>query len=135
MKKICSAKELKDAIAELEFQKEAQETELQDRMKELYERLRPVNIVKNTLQDAFSGNSKGGLLNAAIGLGSGFLSKKLVIGQSVGLLRKIIGLAVEFGVAGLVAKNVTQIKNKGSEIISRIFPKKNKPKVILYDGE
>jgi len=126
MKQITTAQELHEAIEELEQRKTEQLHALEHNFSELVENLKPANLIKNTLHNAFSSDdSKKNLLKTVIGLGTGFLSRKLIIGKSVGLLRKALGAAVEFGVAGLVAKNAEKIKEKGSSFINKIF-KKNK---------
>jgi hypothetical protein len=125
MKKITSAKELHEAIETLEQKKSEQLVALEAQFSEVYENLTPANIVKHTLQSVFSSSdTKKNILGSVIGLGTGLLSKKLLVGKSVGVFRKIIGAVVEFGIAGLIAKNAGKIKDKGSEIIHKIFPKK-----------
>lgn len=126
MKKINSAQELREAIEELELKKIEQAAELEHQFSEIYESLKPVNIIKNTLQNTFSSaDTKRNLLGSLIGLGTGLLSKKLLVGKSVGFFRKALGAAVEFGVAGVIAKNAGKIKDKGSEVINKLFRKKN----------
>lgn len=126
MKKITSAKELHEAIEMLEQKKTKQLSSLEHQFTEFYESLKPANIIKNTLQSAFSSEgTKKNILGSVIGLGTGLLSKRLLVGKSVGIFRKFLGAAVEFGVAGLIAKNAGKIKDKGAEIIHKIFPKKS----------
>jgi len=130
MKQITTAQELHEAIEELEQRKTEQLLALEHNFSELYENLKPANLIKNTLHNAFSsGDSKMNLLKAVIGLGTGFLSRKLIVGKSIGVFRKALGAAVEFGVVGLVAKNAEKIKEKGSEVINKLF-KKNKRRDI-----
>src|SRR5882724_4953573 len=125
MKKITSAEELRDAIETLEQKKALQLLALEQQFSDIYENLTPANIIRNTLHNAFSSGAKNNIIGSIIGLGTGLLSKKLLVGKSVNIIRKIIGVAVEFGVAGLIAKNADKIKNKGSELIQKAFPKKN----------
>ena len=80
MKKITSAQELHDAIEVLEQKKADQMIVLEQHFSEFYESLRPANIIKNTFQNVFSSNeSKRNILGSVIGLGTGFLSKKLLM--------------------------------------------------------
>jgi hypothetical protein len=126
MKKITSAQELHEAIEALEQKKADQMIVLEHHFADFYESLRPANLIKNTFQNVFSSNdSRRNILGSVIGLGTGFLSKKLLVGKSVSVFKKILGAAVEFGVAGLIAKNAGRIKEKGSEIINKVFKKKN----------
>ena len=126
MKKINSARELHEAIEELEQKRIVQAAGIEHQFSEIYESLKPANIIRNTLQSTFSSaDTKRNLLGSLIGLGTGLLSKKLLVGKSVGFFRKALGAAVEFGVAGVIAKNAGKIKDKGSELINKIFRKKS----------
>lgn len=125
MKGIKTGEELKAKIAELEKQKDIDEAAIKYEFKETYETYKPANILKNTLSEvSASPTFKHNLLNVALGLGAGYLSKKLVVGRSAGLLKRVIGTALQFGVTSLVAKKGTeddpQTKKRGS-LLKRIF--------------
>lgn len=125
MKGIKSGEELKAKIAELEKQKDVEEAAIKYEFKETYETYKPANILKNTLAEvSASPTFKHNLLNVALGLGAGYLSKKLVVGRSAGLFKRVIGTALQFGVTSLVAKKGTeddpQAKKRGS-LLKRIF--------------
>ncbi|MFI5124259.1 MAG: hypothetical protein ACHQDF_02975 [Chitinophagales bacterium] len=122
---ITSAAELDEAIKELERKASHQKEELKEHFSGTMENLKPINLIKHGLQSAFSGNNKQDLLKAAIGLGSGILGRKLMMGRSGGgLIRKVIGAALEMGVVGMVVKNAEKLKEKGSDLIEKIFHKK-----------
>ena len=105
MKQINSARDLHEAIGELEQKKAQQLLALEHQFSDVYENLKPGNLIKHTLQSAFgSGESKQNILGSVIGLGTGFLSKRLLVGKSVGFFRKAIGTAVELGVAGMIGR-------------------------------
>src|SRR5687767_12655482 len=98
MKKIHNAAELKRRILELESQKIVDEQAMKAQFHETYEQFKPANILKNTVKEvASSPKFKQNLLNIALGLGTGFLSKKLVVGKNSGLLKKTLGTALQFG--------------------------------------
>jgi hypothetical protein len=129
MMKIRSKADLQDAITELERKRISQELALKDEWADTYESLKPLNIIKNSFRGILSsGDTKSNLIGSAIGLGSGLLSKKLLIGPSTNLFKKTLGAAVQFGIAGLIAKNAETIKQKGSTIIHKIFSRKKKEK-------
>ena len=134
---ISNEKELNEAIEELEKKADLQKQELKDHFSGVMENIKPINIIKHGLQSAFSGGNKTDLLKAAVGLGSGILGRKLLVGRAGGnVLRKIIGAALEFGVVGLVAKNAERIKEKGSELIEKFFHrKKSSGSGLLPDPE
>lgn len=134
---INSATELSEAIEVLERKARFQKEELKDHFSGVMENLKPINLIKHGVQSVFSGENKQDLLKAAIGLGSGILGRKLLIGKSgSSVLRKVIGAALEFGVVGVVAKNAEKIKEKGSILIDKIFHrKKSQPTRPLHIRE
>jgi hypothetical protein len=122
---ITTEAELNEAIAALERKADFQKQELKEQFSATMENMKPLNLIKHGLQSTFSGENKQDLLKAAIGVGSGILGRRLLVGKAGGnILRKIIGAALEFGVVGVVAKNAERIKEKGSELIDKIFHKK-----------
>jgi len=122
---ITTETELNEAIARLEKKADFQKQELKDHFAATMENMKPLNLIKHGLQSAFSGENKQDLLKAAIGVGSGILGRRLLVGKAGStVLRKIIGAALEFGVVGVIAKNAERIKEKGSELIDKIFHKK-----------
>lgn len=136
MKQINSATDLREAIDELERKRISQEWEIKDEYLGLLESLRPSNLVRQAFQDVFSSPSaRNNLIGSAIGLGSGLLSRKLLVGRSSNAIRKTIGSIVQFGVAGLIAKNAEKIKARGAELIGRIFggKKRYQPDIIFED--
>ena len=93
----------------------------------MYETYKPANILKNTLSEvSASPKFRHNLLNVVIGLGAGYLSQKLVVGRSAGLLKRIAGTALQFGVTTLVAKRGIRDENgipskKRGGLFKRIF--------------
>ncbi len=118
--------ELAAAIAELELKAAAQKMEIQETFTAVSENLKPLNLMKNGVRSVFSGEHKEDIFNALIGLGSGFLSRKLLIGKGSGIVGKTVGKAIQWGMAGLVSKNAEKIKEKAGDIIDRFF-RKSKP--------
>ena len=95
---INNSAELKEAIKLLEKQKSIQKERLTEQFHIAYQSLKPINILKNSLNKVV--NSPGvsdNIIDTSISLGAGLLSKKLLIGKSAGIVKKILGLALEFG--------------------------------------
>lgn len=121
--KITTASQLDAAILQLEQQKDWQEKDLIDHFKKTKESLSPMNLVKSGIEELTgSPEIRDNVFNAAIGVGTGFVTKKLLVGKSDSLFKKILGGAVEFGVANLVAKNSDKIKSAGAALLHKIFP-------------
>jgi len=117
-KLIKNSNDLRAAIAELEIKKTSQEEVLLNELHSAYESLKPLNVLKKATSSPEVRNS---LLKGAIGLGAGILSKNLIIGSAGGLLKKIVGNVLEFGVAALVAKNSDKIKEKGTGLLKKLL--------------
>jgi hypothetical protein len=64
------------------------------------------------------------VLKATLGLGAGLLSKKLFLGKSPGIFRRIVGSAVQMGLTGLVAKKSDAIKQNSGNLLKKIFGSK-----------
>jgi hypothetical protein len=125
MKKIHTSEELKDAILELEAKKIVTEQALKKQFHETLETFKPSNIVKNTVSEvSASPQFKHNILNLALGLGAGYISKKIATGKKAGLLAKTAGTALQFGVASLIAKNKAnedEVGHKKGGLLRRIF--------------
>jgi hypothetical protein len=64
------------------------------------------------------------ILGTASGLASGYLSKKIFIGASGNLFRKLIGSLLQFGVTTVVSQHPDVIKSLGKLIIQHLFARK-----------
>jgi hypothetical protein len=122
-KNITNCDELNAAITELELKAAAQKRDIQETFTAVSENLKPLNLLKNGVRSVFSGEHREDLVNGLIGLGSGFLSRKLILGRSNGFVGKTVGKAIQWGMAGLVSKNAEKIKEKAGELIDRLFRK------------
>jgi hypothetical protein len=125
MEKIGSLIELKELIFLLEIKQENDKQLLKQEFKTTVESLRPVNLIKNTFSDlTTSPDFKGNLVDAAISIASGYLSKKIMVGSTHNPLKKLFGALLQVGVTSLVSKNTEGIKTTASHLIKKIFNKK-----------
>lgn len=121
---------LKSAIVELKERQRIEKEELINNFHALTEKLKPINLIKDTFHKVTSAPGFGGnLFNTALSLGTGILSKKLLIGSSNTIIKKVAGHAVKAGVAGIVAKKANKIKYAGLKLITKILGNKRPPKV------
>ena len=122
MENITCAAELKIAIIELEFQQNIQGKLLQEDFFTAYENLKPATLIKNTLSEITSSPYLiDNMLSALTGLISGYVSKKIAVGTSHNLFRKIMGSVLQFGVTNLVAQNPDALKTVGNWVIQLLF--------------
>lgn len=125
MQNITSTAGLKDAIQLLEVEQGIKEQLLKDQLYLTYESLKPVNLIRNTLKEISSSPYLiDNISGTAIGLASGFLSKKIFVGASGNIIRKLIGSILQFGVTNIVARNSDIIKSVGQAIFQHFLHKK-----------
>ena len=126
MQKITSIIGLKESILLLEIKRTQEGVSLKEQFKITYESLKPVNLIKSELQElAGSPDFKGNLINATLGLVTGYLSKKVVIGATHNPLKQLFGTLIQIGVTKLVSKNANGIKSRLIHLITSILRKKN----------
>ena len=124
MASITTVAELKNAIQKLEVKQAGEFKLMKEEFKGTYENLKLINIIKNTFKQAASAPElKTDIINTAIGLSTGFVAKKLMLGKTLNPFSKLLGIIVELAVANKVTKNAGGIKTIGSMIIKKIFNK------------
>ena len=67
---------------------------------------------------------KGDLVNATLGLATGYLSKKAVIGSTHNPLKQLFGILIQVVVSKVVSKNADGIKSGVSHLITSFLRKK-----------
>jgi hypothetical protein len=124
MEKITSAAGLKNAILLLEANQVIQGKLLKEQFTATYESFKPVNLIKSSLKDlASSPYLIDNILATAIGLATGFLSKKIFVGSSGNLFRKLLGSFLQAGVTNTVSQHPDTIKSFG-QLIFQYFLRK-----------
>jgi hypothetical protein len=131
MQNINSTAELKNEIQFLEVDLELKGKLLNEQFHLTYESLKPVNILKRTMNEVSSSPYLiDNILSTGLGLATGYISRKIVIGSSGNIFRKLIGSVLQFGVTNIIAQNPVVIKTVGQFIIQHIFSKKlGKPQI------
>lgn len=104
---VSSMNDLEARINELENVQAQQITELKLSAVGIVESFSPANMLKSALKDVVqSPDLRSTAINTVIGLGAGFLGKKMFVGNSRSLFKKITGTAVQFLVANFVRKKI-----------------------------
>lgn len=68
---------LNEAIIVLQVKRKEERMLLREQLHIIYESIKPINLIKNTLKDISSSSEiKSKILDNAIGIGTGYLSKK-----------------------------------------------------------
>ena len=125
MEAITTTDKLKNAIQILEFDQQIREQQLKEQVYLTVESLKPVNLIKSTLHEvASSPYLIDNILGATMGLASGYISRKLVVGGSHNIIKKLFGTILQFGVTNVVAQHTDPIKSVGQFIYQHFLKKK-----------
>ena len=125
MEKIKTIEELNEAIQILEIKHKLAEKLLKEQLKSTVENLKPVNLIKTTLRNLTTSPSlKDNLLDTTISLLAGFLSKKIIVGNTHNPIKQILGTVLQMGVTNVVSRNTSDIKSSVLNIIKNFITKK-----------
>ena len=125
METITSVVSLKNAIQLLEAEQTVKGIILKEQFQLTFESLKPINILKNTLKEVSSSPLLiDNILGSVVGLATGYLSKKIVVGASGNIFRNILGSILQFGVTNVVSRHPEGIKSIGQSIFQLLFRKK-----------
>ena len=92
---------------------------------EAYESLKPINLIKNTFKKALSSpDIKENITDTFLGVATGFITKKLIVGKTHNPLTNILGKVIELVVANKVVHNAESIKTIGSIILKKLIQPK-----------
>ena len=127
MNKINQTEALNKTIAALQEKKEIEFSLLKEQFQITYESLKPINLIKSTLANvASSPELKNNVLNNVIGLTTGYISKKVILGNTRNPIKILLGSLFQFAVANVVSKHTESLKSTGENILKRIFRNKDK---------
>lgn len=111
----------------MEVEQKSKELELKEQFHLTYESLKPANIIRNTLRDLFSSSVlHENFSGTAVGAAGGYLVKKLLVGSSSSMLRKLIGTALQIGMTNIASHKSDVIKSAGQAILQRLFRRKER---------
>lgn len=122
---------LNDLILVQEMKYDHDLEQLKNQFDVAYQSVKPINLIKNLVHNVTaSPEIKNDLLSNVIGFGTGFISKKIVLGSLHNPVSKVLGTLFEFAVANVVSKNADSIKTIGGNLLKYFF-KKNKTNQVL----
>ncbi len=128
METLSSYSSLKNSIKLLEEEQLLKRELLKEQLNVSFESLKPLNLFSSALKEVSSSpDLRNNILGSVIGLASGFLTKRLIVGTSGNVFRKLIGSFIQLGVTNIVAKHPEAIKAVG-RVISKLIPSGNEPK-------
>lgn len=125
MQEITSALELKNAIQLVESEQEVKKQLLKEQFFITFESMKPLSLLKSAINDLTSSPYMADdLSGTAIGLATGYLTKKIFVGTSGNLIRKLVGSILQFGIANVVAQHSDTIKSIGQAIFHHFLHNK-----------
>ena len=103
---------LDEAISSLKNQRESEFCDLKDQFYETSEHFRPINILNETIKDLReSPILKTNLFETIISVTGGYFSRKMIIGKSNSVIKKLIGYVLQYSVTSLISKKVSANTN------------------------
>jgi triphosphoribosyl-dephospho-CoA synthetase len=125
MEKITTSYELKMAIQRLEAEQTAHLDDLKGQLHSTYERLKPANLLKSALNKITSTTYLNeNVLSPIVALASGYIAKKITVGSSNNLFRKILGSFAQFEVTNVVSKHAKEIISFVQSVAQQLMSKK-----------
>ncbi|CAN5812465.1 hypothetical protein BH11BAC4_BH11BAC4_10220 [soil metagenome] len=127
--KITDKASLDAAILDLEKKRWIEEDELITQFRLTKESLSPLNLIKSGFSRLGEMPDLGqGIIKTIAGMGIGILSKKLFLGKSSSLVKKVLAGVFEFAVAKGTVNNADKIKAYGLSLYHNLFKKNAKHK-------
>ena len=122
MSTLSNSERLQQAIAGLETKRNVQGALVSEQFQRLRQQLQPVNLIKTVVRDLFaSPDVKTGVVDLAIGVTTGMIAKKVVVGQSHNLLTQLVGGAVQMIVTREVSQHPEGIKKMGKTLLQHLL--------------
>lgn len=122
MEKITDCTSLTSRIAFLESKRETEKQAIADEFHNLLDSLKPVNLLKKLFHSVKeSPDLKSDIMHGIVGMGTGFLTNKLLLGKMHGPMKKILGTLLQFGITKAAVQYPETIKTKGLSILSNLL--------------
>ena len=116
---------LKETISALEFKQAEDSKLLKEHLIAVYEKLKPINVIKNVFDEiAVAVEGRKGLINSLIGVITGYFTQRIIIGPKPGLIKKLMGVLLNYGVVAMISKYADTIKMLGLQLINQLFDQK-----------
>ena len=108
---------LEARLAELKRQEREQSHALKASLQELVDSISPSGIFKSSLKEVVSSpDLRESILDTAIGIGAGVVGKKLFVGRSDNIFKKLGGTALEFVLANFVRSKLPGFRHKNAPV-------------------
>ena len=134
MQTINSASDLKNAIKQLESEREIQGLLLKEQFFITYESMKPLSLILSTLKDITSSPYLvNNIFTSVLGFLGGYISKKSPEDKSNHPIKKILGNVLQSGITTFIMQHPSAIKLVGGLLVKYLFSK-NKSKSPKSDN-
>lgn len=122
MAKPSAVDSLKESIRLLEIRQAEEGQALKEQFRVTFESLKPVNLIKSSLNELTSSvEVKNSLFETIVSILTGYLTKKMMVSSNSNPFMKIMGAVLQFGVTTLIAKNAENIRTYVMNLIERLL--------------
>jgi hypothetical protein len=112
-------------ISELENKQKETLYLLKEDLNDIVQKLSPIEIIKNVFENDPENERLGQtLIHNVIGITTGFISKKLMIGSTKNPMKRMLGSMIEFTIAKFVSNHSDRIQALGQVLLKRYTDKK-----------
>lgn len=116
--------ELQHEIAVLKAQRTADVQQIRHTFDATKKQFAPMTLLHDGLKDAFKDKRiQSSVLDGAVSVATGFLTKRAIVGASGGALRQLIGMLVQTGATSAIYQNSDKLKGKIIPVLSNLVQK------------
>lgn len=120
MNQISSQEELKAAIELLKFENAVRASQMKREFELAVDAVNPALAITKKIRDvASSSHLLEDFAGTAFGIASGWLSRKLFVRGSSSPIRKLLGIAIQFGMTNLAVNNFDVVKSIAGNLFQK----------------
>lgn len=112
MKKINQTDLLNETIRYLENKQTLELYALKEQFEVTYESIKPLNIIKSAFTEITTSPSlKGNIINSIVGMATGYLTKRVLVGSTHNPIKRILGTLLQFVITNVATKHSDALKS------------------------
>ncbi|MCH8546519.1 MAG: hypothetical protein LAT54_07280 [Cryomorphaceae bacterium] len=125
MNRINNTSELQAKISEMQAKSDEAAVLLKEELSGIVDGVHPVQLLKNGIRELVTSSEvKNELLGLSLAMSSGYMTKKLMIGNSNNIFQRIMGNVISVIVSKNIALNADKIQTTVLAVISSIMDRK-----------
>ena len=129
MTEIKNTLQLLEAIESLKIIRKLEEQELKEEFKALFEKIQPINIIQDTVNELVESKSlQTDVIDLGVGTATGFAIRKLIVGETKNPIAQVIGRMIEQTVSQKIISNRVVIHNIGRTVLNLFSSQSKKEK-------